>query len=140
MKKLTWWLWIAGALYLLLGVSNVIYMIIDPSFVAAGMVPVSYTSDAVTITSLVHTWLPSSLSFAVLGVLMFYYARQPIQARLLVLIVALLELLVWVPYDVVWFAVGLPVAPAIPFMLAHLILGVTGILFLRQTQPITSVG
>jgi len=140
MKKLTWWFRIVGVFYLLLGISNVIYEIIDPQFVAKGMVPASYTPDAVTVTALVHTFLPSSLSFAVLGVLLLYYSRQPAQARLLVLIVALLELFAWVPYDLVWFAVGLPVAPAIPFLIIHLLIGVTGVLFLRQTQPITSAG
>ncbi len=132
MKQLTWWLRVAGVFYLLLGISNLIYEIIDPHFVAEGMVPAGYALDGVTVTALVHTFLPASLGFAVLGVLMLYYSRLPEQARLLVLVVALLELLTWVPYDVVWFATGLPVAPAIPFMLAHLLLGATGILFLRQ--------
>lgn len=50
------------------------------------------------------------------------------------LVVALLELLVWVPYDIVWFFIDLPVAPAILFLAAHLLLGVTGVLFLRRQE------
>lgn len=139
MKKLTWWLRIVGVVYVLLGVSNVIYEIIDPQFVAQGMVPVSYSPDAVTVTALVHTFLPSSLTFLVLGVLMLVYANRGAQARALVLVVALLELLAWVPYDLVWFAVDLPIAPAIPFLIGHFVIGITGVLFLRSEAKQTSL-
>ncbi len=134
MNKLKWWFRIVGGFYLLLGISNVIYEIIDPQFVAKGMVPASYTPDAVTVTALVHTWLPSSLSFLVLGVLLLYYSRQPAQARILLLVVALLELFAWVPYDVMWFVNGLPSAAGVPFLVIHVAIGVTGILFLRQAK------
>jgi hypothetical protein len=101
-------------------------------------VPASYTPDEVTVKALVHTFLPSSLAFVVLGALLLYYSRQPARAGILVLTVTLLELLTWVPYDVIWFMIGLPVAPGIAFLIIHLLIGITGVLFLRQTAAQSS--
>ncbi|MEK7327936.1 MAG: hypothetical protein AAB217_22045, partial [Chloroflexota bacterium] len=125
---------IVGGFYLLLGVMNVVFDIIDPQLVAAGSLPASYTPDEVTVKALVHTFLPSSLAFVVLGALLLYYSRQPARAGILVLTIALLELLTWVPYNVIWFMIGLPVAPAIPFLIIHLLIGITGVLFLQHAS------
>jgi hypothetical protein len=65
---------------------------------------------------------------------MLYFSREPARASILVLTVALLELFTWIPYDVAFLLTGLSAAIGIPFFILHLIIGVTGILFLRQAQ------
>jgi hypothetical protein len=133
MNKLIWWLRIVGALYLLLGVMGLLYVLLSPQASAASMVPPSYSADEVTVRALNNQFLPTVLGWLVLGVMMLYGSREPARARILVLLVALLELFVWVTSDIVWLVNGLPAVAGIPFLVLHTIIGVTGIVFLRQT-------
>ncbi len=135
MKKLTWWLRIVGALYLFLGVLNVASVFLNPTGNAAYFFPATYSPDAPTVLAVNDAYLPSALVFVALGILLLYFSREPERGRIIVLIVALLELGVWVVTDLVWLAHGFPFAFFLPFFIIHLAIGVTGLWFVWQTRP-----
>ncbi len=134
MNKLKWWLRIVGGFYLLLGVMNVLVSLFDPQLATEFVFPPSYTVDEVVVRTFIHANLPPTLAWIVLGVIMFYASRELATAKIIVLTVAMLELFTWVPYDVLWFMNGLPGAVGAPFLVIHVAIAVTGILFLRQAQ------
>jgi hypothetical protein len=75
--------------------------------------------------------LPGVLTWVLLGAAMWIYSRAPARARVLIIIVAAWELLVWIPVDIVStlhvFDVGRLVLSAI-----HVVIGVSGILIVRR--------
>lgn len=131
MNKLKWWLWIVGAFYVLLGGVNVYGALFDPQLVTAYYGAIT---DELAIRVIAETTLIVGLGMAVLGVMMFIASRAPGGARFFVLAIAMLELFQWVPYDVVTLLnETMPASVVIPFLVLHLIFGITGIMFLRQT-------
>ena len=130
MNKLKWWLRIVGAWYLLFGMMDV-YALFDPELVASYYGTIT---EELAIRVLAETTLLVGLGMTVLGVMMFVAARDPGRARFFILTVAMLELFQFVLYDVVVLQSGsLPASIVIPILVIHLIFGVTGIIFLRQT-------
>ena len=77
-------------------------------------------------------WLIFTLELGVLGVIMLYYARDSSQNRILVLTVAILEIIRGAGGDLLWMSRGWPTTIYIPFTIVHLMIGVTGLYFLRQ--------
>lgn len=63
---------------------------------------------------------------------MLYAAGQPAYNRILVLTVSILESVRGAGGDLLWMSRGWPIANYIPFMIVHLIIAGTGLLFLRQ--------
>lgn len=135
MKKLIWWLRIVGVWYLFLGVMNAAFVFFNPLVAAAGFFPPTYSPDGRTIQAVNDAYLPSVFAFLVLGILMLYFSREPERGRIVVLIVALLELGAWIVTDLVWAAHAFALEFVIPFFTIHLVIGVTGLWFVWQTRP-----
>lgn len=125
--KTTWWLRIIGVFYLLLVLGSVWEMFINPNLfdkiIPFGINELHAFSDA---------WLIFTLELGGLGVIMLYYARDSSQNRILVLTVAILEIIRGAGGDLIWMSRGWPTAIYIPFTIVHLMIGVTGLLFLWQ--------
>jgi hypothetical protein len=68
----------------------------------------------------------------VLGIIILYASRQPERNGILIVTVAILELIRGAGGDLLWMTRGFPTANYIPFMIVHIVIGFTGILFLRQ--------
>ncbi len=107
MIKIQWWLRIVGVLYLLFGLMNVL-----------GGLDIGQHTETLT-------WL-------VLGGVLLFYAREPARAGILVVTIALLELLVWIPVTVALVRSDMPLTLGGTFIVLHLVIGVSGLLFLRQ--------
>ena len=129
MTKTTWWLRIVGGFYLLLALTSLRILFVDPQMFGA-MNP--YTADANTLRAFGDAWLIFVLEMGVLGVIMLYYARDSAYNRILVLTVALLELVRGAGGDLLWMTRGFPAPNYIPFMIVHLIIAGTGLFFLRR--------
>jgi hypothetical protein len=73
------------------------------------------------------------MTWVLLGAMMWIYSRAPARARVLIVVVAAWELLVWIPVDVVStlhvFDVGRVVLSTI-----HAVIGISGILVLRRLR------
>ena len=135
MKALTWWLRIVAVLYLLEGVGLTLMAFFDPDRFASmwASVPVG-TLDALAIRGTRMAGLPGVLTWALLGVLLMVYSRVPERAGLLVVVVALWELVVWLPTDLVGLASGFEVPRAVTLIAIHLVIGVAGLLLLRRAR------
>jgi hypothetical protein len=129
-----WWFRVVGVLYLLEGIGLTAMALLAPDQFAAtwAMAPVG-SVDALGVRAALIGGLPGVLTWVLLGALLLIYSREPAAARVLVVVVAAWELLVWIPVDVVstlqLFDGGRIVLSAI-----HAAIGITGILVLRRLR------
>jgi hypothetical protein len=133
MTALKWWLRIVGGLYLLEGVGLTAQAYFVPDAFAAiwASTPVG-ALDAISVRGLLVAGLPAVLTWVLLGSLMWIYSRVPAKARLLVIVVAAWELLVWAPTDIVGLFNGFEVPRAVTLIAIHALIGISGILVLRR--------
>ena len=135
MKALTWWLRIVAALYLLEGAGLTLAALFDPGAFAAIWASVQAgTLDEIAVRGIRMAGLPGVLTWVFFGVLMAIYSRVPERAGWLVLVVALWELLVWLPTDLVGLASGFEVPRAVTLIAIHLVIGVTGLLARQRAR------
>ena len=133
MNKLKWWLRIVGARALILGIVGLWASFFNPQLVATPL-PMSLAADELAVRAFSDANIDIGLVTLVLGVLMLYASREPSRASGLVLTVAMLELFAWTIANLLWMLRGWPPANVIPFTIQHFIIGVTGLLFLRQAK------
>ena len=129
MTKTTWWLRLVGGFYLLLALTSLRVLFVDPQMFGA-MNP--FAADAQALRAFADAWLIFVLEMGVLGVIMLYYARDSSHNRILVLTVSILELVRGAGGDLLWMLRGWPTENYIPFMILHLIIAGTGLFFLRR--------
>jgi len=129
MAKTKWWLRIVGGFYLLLVTGSLWVLFINPRLFG-DMFP--YSTDDTTVRAFSDAWLIFVLEMLVLGIIMLYASRKPERNGILVVTIAALELIRGAGGDLLWMTRGFPTANYIPFMIVHLIIAVSGILFLRQ--------
>ena len=129
MTKTTWWLRLVGGFYLLLALTSLRVLFVDPQMFGE-MNP--FTADEQALRAFADAWLIFVLEMGVLGVIMLYYARDSSHNRILVLTVSVLELVRGAGGDLLWMTRGFPTANYIPFMILHLIIAGTGYYFLKQ--------
>ena len=132
MTAASWWLRIVGSLYLIEGVGLTLLAWAEPATFAgvwASAPPESL--NEVAVTGALIGGLPGTLTWVLLGALMWIYSRVPAQARVLFIVVTAWELLVWIPVDVVsMFPVFLP--GRMVLSLIHAVIGISGIVVLRR--------
>jgi hypothetical protein len=90
--------------------------------------------DGVAVRGTVMAGLPGVLTWALLGALLWIYSRAPAKARLLVIVVAAWELLVWAPTDLVGLLNGFEAPRAWTLIAIHAAIGVSGIVVLRRAR------
>jgi len=129
MTKTKWWLRAVGGFYLLLVAGSFWVMFINPRLFG-DMFP--YSTDPIAARAFSDAWLIFVLEMLVLGIIMLYASRQPERNGILVVTVAILELIRGAGGDLLWMTRGFPTANYIPFMIVHIVIGFTGIFFLRQ--------
>jgi hypothetical protein len=129
MTKTTLWLRLVGGFYLLLALTSLRVLSVDPQMFGA-MNP--FAADASALRAFADAWLIFVLEMGVLGAIMLYYARDSAHNRILVLTVSMLELIRGAGGDLLWMSRGWPTTNYIPFMIVHLIIAGTGLFFLRQ--------
>jgi hypothetical protein len=133
MNALKWWLRIVGTLYVLEGGGITAMALLDPARFAglwASAPPEALDEIAVRGTRIAG--LPGVMTWLLLGVLMWIYSRVPAQARVLVIVVAAWELLVWLPVDIVASSNGFVLVRAVSLFAIHVAIGLSGILLLRR--------
>ena len=135
MAAAKWWCRIVGSLYLLEGVGLTAMALLDPNrFAATWAVADVGSIDPLGVRAALIGGLPGVMTWVLLGAMLWIYSRAPARARVLVIVVAAWELLVWIPVDVVStlhvFDVGRLVLTAI-----HAVIGISGIVILRRVRP-----
>jgi len=134
MTKMKWWLILVGGFYLLLAGSSLWVLFVNPQLFGTRF---PFASNSQSIRASSDAWLIFVLEIGVLGVLILYATRDPSHARVLLMVVSVLELIRGAGGDLLWTMRGWPTANYMPFMIVHLISGFTGLIFLRQksTNP-----
>jgi hypothetical protein len=64
--------------------------------------------------------------------MMWIYSRAPAKARVLIIVVAAWELLVWAPLDMTGLFNGFEVPRALTLLAIHAAIGISGIVVLRR--------
>lgn len=129
MTKTMWWLRLVGGFYLLLALTSLRVLFVDPQMFGE-MNP--YAANELALKAFADAWLIFVLEMGTLGAIMLYYAREPAHNRVLVLAVSILELIRGAGGDLLWMSRGWPTENYIPFMIVHFIIAGTGLIFLRQ--------
>ncbi|MCU0504031.1 MAG: BphX family protein [Anaerolineae bacterium] len=129
MKKLKWWFIIVGAFYLLLGIMNMYGILVDPALFAGNL---PYPADPPVVKAFVDGWSPFAFEVVGLGTFMLWAARNPRKYLGAVWLIVWLELLHGVLDDIYLIANGFNAGGYVAFIVVHLIIIVTGVLFARQ--------
>ena len=133
MGALKWWLRIVGVLYVLEGGALTARALLDRAGFAAMWASAEASAlDELAIRGAQIAGLPTVMTWALLGVLMLVFSRMPEKARVLVITVALWELLVWIPSDIVGSFNGFTVPRTVSLVAVHAVIGITGLLLLRR--------
>ena len=133
MGALKWWLRIVGVLYVLEGGLLTARALLDRAGFAAMWASAEASAlDELAIRGAQIAGLPTVMTWALLGVLMLVFSRMPEKARVLVITVALWELLVWIPSDIVGSFYGFTMPRTMTLMAIHVVIGVSGLLLLRR--------
>jgi hypothetical protein len=130
-NKTKWWLRIVGGFYLFLTVGSLGVLFVN-SQLFGEMFP--FAADPQSVRAFSDAWLIFVLEMAVLGVIMLYASWKSPANSYLIATVAVLELVRGAGGDFLWMLRGWPTANYIPFMILHLIIGISGIVFLRQER------
>jgi hypothetical protein len=133
MGALKWWLRIVGVLYVLEGGLLTARALLDRAgFAAMWASTEAGALDELAIRGAQIAGLPTVMTWALLGVLMLVFSRMPEKARVLVITVALWELVVWIPADIVGSFNGFTVPRTATLVAIHAVIGISGLLLLRR--------
>lgn len=135
MIRLKWWMRIVGGFYVLLGLFN------TPLIIEARL-PTQYpdlgvSSDSVAARALIDTWFMFGLEVAVIGIALLVFSKNPLQNVALIWTVIGLELVRGVIDDMYLIARGYDPVFSTGWILIHVVIIVTGVLFLRSSRTAT---
>ena len=130
MKRLTWWLRIVGALYLVNGIMMAIVRAPIRSAGPEGALDRAASGDALA-RFLVDTWIGFGLEVAAIGIVMMACAGSPRAAIALVWAVIGIEIARGLIYDVYMLTQGYPLAVYLPWIGIHAVVVATGLWALR---------
>lgn len=132
MKKLQWWFRIVGVWYLLLGLMNIYMMFLGSQEYLAQNIP--FPADEWAIRAFVDGWSPFLFEMFGIATFALWASRSPGKHISAALLLVWLEFTHGVLDDIFLIARGYDAAGYIGFIVIHLIIIVTGLLFARQTQ------
>lgn len=131
MTKLKWWFRIYGAFYLLLAVLNLYGTFINRK-VFGDVLP--FPASDLVVRAFVDGWSP--FAFEILGLATFalWASRDPLKYLGAVWLIVWLDLLHGVADDVYLIANGYDAVSYIVFIVIHIIIIVTGVMFAREAS------
>lgn len=134
MNKLKWWFRIVGAFYLLLTSMNVYFLFFGGIQMLADTLPAPMNADPLAGQAFADAWLVFVFELGVLGVMSLVAARDPAQNRIMAWVIILAEIFRGIVADAIWIARGYDAGSYIGFIVVHLIIVLTGFVFLRQAK------
>ncbi len=132
MTRLKWWMRLVGLFYIILGVG-----FIPPlnELRLPLLLPITAGPQTIEYKALIDWMFVFGLDLLVIGAMLVYGSRNPLKNIILVQTVLLLELIRGVLDDIYYISRGYASVPFyIGFIVVHLVIIVTGVLFWRQTQ------
>ena len=134
MTKLTWWMRIVGAFYLLQFVMMVFVRAPISAVGPKGALELASAGDPLA-RFLVDTWIAFGLEVGVIGAGLVMASRMADQARTLVWTVIVIEAVKGPAYDIYMIVQGYNVTAFVVWIVIHSAIIATGIYSLRRTQP-----
>ncbi len=131
MNKLKWWFRIVGGFYLLLAVLNMYGTFIDSAFFAQVL---PFPPDPNVVRAFVDGWSPFAFEIVGIATFMLWASRDPLKYLGAVWLLVWLELLHGVLDDMYLIARGYSAVEYIGFIVIHIIIIGSGVLFARQAS------
>lgn len=132
MKKLQWWFRIVGVWYLLLGLMNIYMMFLgSPDYLAQN---IPFPTDEWAIRAFVDGWSPFLFEMFGIATFALWASRNPGKHIGATLLLVWLEFTHGVLDDIFLIVRGYDAGGYIGFIVIHLIIIVTGMLFARRAQ------
>ncbi len=132
MKKLTWWFRIVGAFYLLLALMNLYFMFLGDAQMFRSTIP--FPADDYAVRAFVDGWSPFAFEMFGIGTFLLWASRNPLKYLGSVWLVAWLEIWHGVVDDIYLIARGYDVVGYLVFIIVHLIIVLTGVMFARRAS------
>jgi len=130
-NKVTWWLRLVGGFYILLTLMNLGFLFLSPEALKDTL-PAPLSGDPLAVRAFADAWLVFVLELGALGAAMLYASRRPERSGSLIVAIILAEVFRGIFADVIWITRGYAAASYIAFIVIHVIIIVTGILFWRR--------
>ncbi len=134
MNKLKWWFRVVGGFYLLLTVMNLSGLFLGGSQMYANILPAPMNTDALAVRAFIDAWMVFVFELGVLGAMALVAARAPVQNRIMAWTLIWAEAFRGIVVDVIWITRGYSLSSYAVFIVIHLIIIVTGVVFVRQAQ------
>ena len=134
MNKLKWWFRIVGVFYLLLTLMNTFFLFFSDGQMFADTLPAPLNAEPLAVRAFMDAWLVFILELGVLGVMALVASRNPIQNKIMAWVIIWAEVFRGVLGDVIWIVRGYSASSYIVFIVIHLVIIITGVLFLKSAQ------
>lgn len=135
MKKLTWWFRIVGIFYLLLTLMNIYALFLGGIQLLSDTLPAPMNTEPLAVRAFSDAWLVFVFELGVLGAMALAASRAPLQNRIMAWVIIWAEAFRGIVADAIWIGRGYSAVSYTVFIVIHLIIIVTGVMFVRQAQP-----
>lgn len=134
-KRLKWWMIVVGAFYILLGIQNL------PLLMGARFnmqyPTIELPLESVAVQALLDMWFMFGVEMFIVGFMLLIAARNPLQNKILVITVLVLELTRGIFIDAYWLTRDIyPQVIYVVFIAVHLVILVSGYVFLHQAKGV----
>lgn len=134
MNKLKWWFRVVGTFYLLLTAMNLSALFFTNGQMFADTLPAPFGADASAVRTFTDAWMVFVFELGVLGAMAWVASRDPMKNQIMAWIIIWAEVFRGIVADVIWITRGYAVSSYAVFIAIHLIIIVTGVIFVRQVQ------
>ena len=134
MNKLNWWFRIVGVFYLLLTLMNLYGLFLGGSQLFADTLPAPLNTDALAVRAFSDAWMVFVFELGVLGAMALVASRDPAKNRIMAWVIIWAEVFRGILADAIWITRGYDAGSYSGFIVIHLVIVATGIMFLRQAK------
>lgn len=134
MNKLKWWFRIVGVFYLLLTLMNLYGLFLGGSQLFADTLPAPLNTDALAVRAFSDAWMVFVFELGVLGAMALVASRDPAKNRIMAWVIIWAEVFRGILADAIWITRGYDAGSYSGFIVIHLVIVATGIMFLRQAK------
>ena len=134
MNKLKWWFRSVGLFYLLLTLMNLYGLFLGGGQLFADTLPAPLNTDALAVRAFSDAWMVFVFELGVLGAMALVASRDPAKNRIMAWVIIWAEVFRGILADAIWITRGYDAGSYSGFIVIHLVIVATGIMFLRQAK------
>jgi len=134
MNKLKWWFRVVGAFYLFLTAGNLYGLFFTSGQMFADMLPAPLNTVPLAARAFSDAWMVFVFELGVLGAMAFVASRGPVKNQIMAWVIIWAEVFRGIVADAIWITRGYAVSSYAVFIVIHIIIIATGVIFVRQAQ------